>query len=122
MNTNKHTNTHMLQLSTESHIIPQTKAQRAFIKCITGDLNGRCSITPRKTQIVKLRKTLNSSRSLSFVTKNAFMQLRFCIFATYDMPQYKRLCFNIFNVIVFLNFFLQCFDTVGWATGRASGL
>ena len=32
------------------------------------------------------------------------------------------LTFNCDGVPVFLKFCLQCFDTVGWAAGRASGL
>jgi len=31
-------------------------------------------------------------------------------------------CNDIILIISFQDFSLQCFDTVGWATGRASGL
>ena len=51
--------------------------------------------------------------SLSLASVKARLVLRFCYLLTWVVPE-KRVCVCILD--------LQCFDAVGWATGRASGL
>jgi len=43
------------------------------------------------------------------------------VVASLDVSYIKPLCCNIF-LISFRQICLQCFDAVGWAAGRASGL
>ena len=52
---------------------------------------------------------------------------RFCnrypnIELTYEVQDKDRLKRSMLNDLTHSTTFLQCFDTVGWATGRASGL
>jgi len=45
---------------------------------------------------------------------------KFCRFISSDVHYYGLQCFD--TVVVVVVVVVQCFDTVGWAAGRASGL